>query len=401
VTHTPKPIRTRRADSDQEKKRPTRYGRLGARSRSPVVRNYSLIVIAVIAVMVVLHFARPVALPIALAIFGFLLLNPLVERIMRLGIPRAASVLLIHVVLFAGLAGVAVTTADPLVEWFKGLPEDLRAVRTDLLELRRPLADAQESAKIIGEMSNIGGDDGYKVEVAKPNWVETLMERGPMMLVSIAIAGFLTLLLLVTTSNSFAAIQATPLSPGTRRRLRVCVGRAQRDVSRYLGWIVLINALLGAVVALAMALLGLNNPLMWGLLAGVANFVPYVGPIAVLVLIWIAGVVQFDSVLAGSWPAMAFLLLTSIEGQLVTPSVLGRHLSIPPPLIFVAILVLGWSWGLVGAFLAVPALVTGKSVLRYWPTRTAAHPISPPGRTGSIEPAQVEDAVETRRMPAA
>jgi predicted PurR-regulated permease PerM len=227
------------------------------------------------------------------------------------------------------------------------------------------------------------------------------MERGPMMLLSIAIAGFLTLLLLLTASNSVAAIQATPIAPGTRRRLRVCVGRAQHDVSRYLGWIVLINALLGAVVALVMALLGLNNPLMWGLLAGVANFVPYVGPMAVLVLIWIAGVVQFDSVLAGSWPAVAFLALTSIEGQLVTPSVLGRHLSIPPPLIFVAILVLGWSWGLVGAFLAVPALVTGKSVIRYWPNRAAAGPHIGSDRPAEFAQTPPEHTDQPRRIPAA
>ena len=163
----------------------------------------------------------------------------------------------------------------------------------------------------------------------------------------------------------------------------------------------LINALLCAVVALVMALLGLANPLMWGLLAGVANFVPYVGPMAVLVLIWIAGVVQFDSVLAGSWPAVAFLALTTIEGQLVTPSVLGRHLSIPPPLIFLAILVLGWSWGLVGAFLAVPALVTGKAVVRYWPTRREAVGDTMHAAARNIEQPQLEPAPETRRVPAA
>ncbi|HSN70778.1 MAG TPA: AI-2E family transporter [Steroidobacteraceae bacterium] len=351
-----------------------------------------------IAVMTLLHFTRPVALPVALAIFGFLLLNPLVERIARTGIPRAAAVIAIQLALLAALASLVVATADPLVDWFKGLPQDLRAVRADLLEFRRPFAEAQESAKIIGELSELGEDDSYKVEVAQPNWLETLLERGPTMLLTLAVAGFLTLLLLLTAPRSVEALYAAPIAAGTRRRLAVCIGRAQRDVSTYLGWLVLINAVLGAVVALVMAVLDLNNPLMWGLMAGVANFVPYVGPLAVLVMIWIAGVVQFDSVLAGTWPALTFLVLTSLEGQLVTPAVLGRHLALPPPLIFVAILVLGWSWGLFGAFLAVPALVTGKAVLTYWPSRSMSDARRAARAARHREPV-AEDAEQSSSVP--
>ena len=379
-----------------------RYGRLGGvKASSPVVRNYSLTVITVIAVMATLHFARPVALPIALAIFGFLLLNPLVLRLRRMGLPRVAAVILIQVAIFGALAGLAYSTADPMVERLKGLPQDLREVRSDLLELRRPFAEAQESAKILGDLSGLGEDDSYKVEVVQPTWLDNLLASGQMMVVTIAIAGFLTLLLLLTARDSRQAVRAAPLSPGTRRRVTVCVGRAQRDVSRYLGWVVLINAALGAIVAFVLAMLGMNNPLMWGLIAGVANFVPYIGPLAVLVLLWIAGVVQFGGIVAGSWPALAFLVLTSVEGQLVTPAVLGRHLALPPPLIFVAILVFGWSWGLVGAFLAVPALVTGKAIIKYWPMQTPAPQRSHAAAAPVAEFSYVPDRESTPQAPAA
>jgi len=141
--------------------------------------------------------------------------------------------------------------------------------------------------------------------------------------------------------------------------------------------------------------------MMWGLMAAVANFVPYVGPLAALVLIWIAGVVQFDGVLAGSLPALVFLLLTSLEGQLVTPAVLGRHLSLPPPLIFVAILVLGWSWGLIGAFLAVPALVTIKSVVTYWPSQAAVRGPRSDHHTELVGEHYAGSAAPTPQRPAA
>jgi predicted PurR-regulated permease PerM len=356
----------------------------------PVVKNRALQIIAAIAVLVVLHFAEPVAAPIALGIFAFLLLNPLVDKLWRLGCPRALAVALIQTVIFGALVAIALATTDSLVEWFKGLPSDLRAVRSALVEVRQPLAQARESAQILSDISEMGGGEGnYKVEVAQPSWVESVIDRGPMLLATIAIGGFLSILLLVTAPSTVRALRVTRVSAGSRRRLTVCVGRAQRDVSRYLSCVVLINIGLGAATAGVLTLLGVDSPLMWGVLACVANFVPYVGAAIVLALLWISGVVQFDSVFAATWPALAFLLLTSIEGQLITPAVLGRNLAIPPPLIFIAILVFGWSWGLVGAFLAVPALVTGKAVIKYWPSEQAGRaprmPRSVPSPSSAVE----------------
>jgi predicted PurR-regulated permease PerM len=123
-----------------------------------------------------------------------------------------------------------------------------------------------------------------------------------------------------------------------------------------------INAGLACVVWLALWLLGLPYAGWWGLTAGFANFIPYIGPLVTAVLIFGASVLAFDTLGYAFVPPLVFITLTSIEGYLVTPTILGRRLSLNPLVVFVWLVFWGWMWGIPGALLAVPLLLCFKIV---------------------------------------
>jgi predicted PurR-regulated permease PerM len=144
------------------------------------------------------------------------------------------------------------------------------------------------------------------------------------------------------------------------KALRVVAG-VQRDLGRYFAIVALINAGLGAISGVVFAIAGLPNPILWGTLAGALNFVPYIGPLVAAILLGIAGLFTFDSLLFASIPAGAFLVLNFVESQFVTPALLGKRLDTDPLFVFLAIVFGAWLWGPAGALLATPLLVIAVS----------------------------------------
>jgi predicted PurR-regulated permease PerM len=136
--------------------------------------------------------------------------------------------------------------------------------------------------------------------------------------------------------------------------------QAERDISTYLVTITLVNITLGAVTAAAMYLLGMPNPVLWGVLAAVLNYVPYLGPLTTFGVIALVSLLTFDQLSEAILPPLVFLGLTSLEGQVLTPLFLGRRLTLNPVAVFLALLIWGWLWGIPGILLAVPLLATFK-----------------------------------------
>jgi predicted PurR-regulated permease PerM len=147
--------------------------------------------------------------------------------------------------------------------------------------------------------------------------------------------------------------------------------QAESDVSRYLVTVTLVNLGLGAFTALAMFALGMPNPMLWGALAALANFIPYLGAMSTTAVLAIVAAVTFDEVSAIVAPPAVFLLLTTFEGQFVTPMLLGRRLTLNPVVIFLALLVWGWLWGVAGVLMAVPLLAAFKIMCDHVPSLAA------------------------------
>jgi predicted PurR-regulated permease PerM len=169
------------------------------------------------------------------------------------------------------------------------------------------------------------------------------------------------LLFLLASGDMFyeKLVKSLPTLTDKKRGVRIA-RTVQREVSRYLLTISLINTGLGAVIAAGMLAIGMPNPVLWGVLAALLNFIPYLGSLLGIVLVGLVALVSFDAI----WPALLapliYLACTAVEAQLVTPLVIGRRLEMNPVVIFLAIAFWGWLWGIVGALIAVPLLVILK-----------------------------------------
>jgi len=142
----------------------------------------------------------------------------------------------------------------------------------------------------------------------------------------------------------------------------------QHGISTYLFSIGLINLGLGLVVGLVLALVGMPQPAMWGLLAACLNFIPYFGPVVGFVLIGTAGLLAFDSLSMGLLPAILYLGIHLLEANFITPLLIGRRVVLNPVVVFIALIFFVWLWGLPGAFVAVPVVVAARIVGERVPT---------------------------------
>jgi predicted PurR-regulated permease PerM len=242
----------------------------------------------------------------------------------------------------------------------KRTPEVVDTAQTKLKSIRRSISRAQRTTKQLQEVADLDGQLKAKVATG-PSLAEQIFAQARSAVVTLVVILMLIYFLLARGRKTLLQLEAG--MEGDRRHMFDVLDQIRREITRYLRTFTLINLVLGLVTTLAMALLGMPSPVLWGLLAGTLNFMPYLGPAVTLVIIAAVAVVTFETALAILLPPLVFLVLTTLEGQLITPMILGRHLTINPILLFVGILFWAWVWGVPGALLAVPITATLKIVV--------------------------------------
>ena len=325
----------------------------------------ALVVLATLAVGYTLWAAQDVILPILLAVFFALIGNPMIRGLQRLFVPRALGAI---VVLLLGLAGTAMLGAqllEPATEWAKQVPREMRDLAPKLRELTKPMKAANEAAEDFARATD--GEDSKPVEVVRTevNDPYKSLTTTPMMIASVLAVVLLTFFFMVYGEN--LQRNALSLLP-TRQQKRVTVEimhSIEREISRYVLTISLINALVGLALAGILYLLGvpLAEALLWGTMAMILNYAPYVGPLIGIIIMLMMGFVAFDELWMSLLPAGIYLGLHTLEGQILTPIVLGRQMRLSPLVLILALMLFGWLWGIVGLLLAVPLLVCVKIVL--------------------------------------
>lgn len=323
------------------------------------------VVLATLAVGFTLWATQDLLLPILLAAFFALIGNPILRGLRRLYVPRflgAAGVL-------AGGIAAAILLgsllADPAGDLFRQLPREMRQLAPKLREFAKPVQEAKKGAENIARVA--GGEEAGAVKVVRTevNDPYRALTATPRMLASVLAVVLLTFFFMVYGDGLQKKVLR--LLPGAQqKRLTVEILESiERELSRYVLTISVINALLGLVFAGVLLGLGLPLPeaLMWGTLAGVLNYAPYVGPLIGVAASLLMGFVHFDDPLHALAPAGVYLLLHAIESQLVTPIVLGRRMALSPLVLILGLMVFGWLWGFVGLLLAVPLLACTKLVL--------------------------------------
>ena len=333
-----------------------------------VVGTWALPGLLLLAVLTVLYLARDLILPIVAALILSLVFLPLVRGLRKMFIPTPLGAGLVVLALLAGLVGGIYNLAEPASEWLDKAPKSLREIDSKLRTVTgsvSSVANATAQVQDITEKLTSGGEVKKKpreVIVREPKMAGAFFYSARNFTVSI-ISTLVLLYFLLASGDLFLrkTIAVTPKFSDKKRAVDIAQ-KVEAAVSRYLFTVAFINVCLGCAVALAMYLLDVPNPILWGVMVAALNFIPYIGDIISFSVLTIVGLLTFDQLWQSLMVPGVFYLLTALEGYLITPLVVSRRLSLNPVVIILSVLFWGWMWGVPGALLAVPILVALKTV---------------------------------------
>lgn len=321
----------------------------------------AIILTGLLAVVAALDYGQPFLAPVCLAVVTGLMASPVASALERF-IPASLAAATV-VILFLGMIAAAVALFSmPLSIWTERLPEIWHEMQRHLINWRTvfdTLGGVQDQIRTIA-----GGKAAMTVDIADNSAVEEIATLAPALMAQI-ILFLASLYFFLATRHS---IRTSVLSMCFSRRTRLRTARMFRDaewfVSRYLLSITVINAVLGVATACAMWLLDVPQPFLWGMLAFCLNYVVYIGPAAMAIILLGVGLATWDSPPAIFLPMGSYLTLNMIEAQFVTPQVIGRSVTLNPFFVFLSLSFWIWLWGPAGGLLAVPFLLVAYAVIR-------------------------------------
>jgi len=326
------------------------------------------VVICSVVVIATLRLGRALVLPIVIAVLLTLTFRAPVRWLAAHRIPARLGAALVVFGVIGLVGGATALVASPAMEWIASAPRTIQTVEAKVRRVMKPLNALEQSAD---RMQQAAGTPGTRsptmVQVATPGMVERLTTGSLMAIPATLSVVFLTYFLLANDAlgrRKLAALLPGPVELDRRERL---LDQIEMAASHFLVTVSLVNLGVGVATALALALIGVPNAVLWGSIAAVLNFVPYLGPTVTLTLITIAATASIDSLPHALAAPAVFLAIHLTESNIVTPFALGRHLPLNTVAIFVGLLFFGWMWGIPGAVLAVPLTVCVRLVCDYVP----------------------------------
>lgn len=323
---------------------------------SPTVTRWSTLVLAVISTFTVLYVADSVFAPLLLAFVIGVVLSPLSDLCERLGAPRIVAAVVAMAVGLSLIAVVGLLLQPIVLRLVDIAPTIWRQFAQTLAELQALLGGlGAVTQDVAAAMSEGDGGAGAEEGVALPTMTDALLLAPAVGGQILIFLGGLFFFLSGRVEVYDYLSRHRVLSDRPRDVTRILLA-AERRVSRYFLTILVINAGFGAVVAGAMALIGMPWPVTWGIAAFLLNFILYLGPIFMAGCLVVAGSMTFTG-LEAFLPAVVYVGLNATEGQFVTPQLVGRSLHVNPLLVFLSLVVWLWLWGPLGGFVAIPFLV--------------------------------------------
>lgn len=330
----------------------------------PLPQNVqSLVLMGMFALLILfaLYFTAEVVLPIIFAIILYLVLQPAMRVAARLRIPKAVAALLIIFVFFGGVGVLGFTLSGPAADWVSKAPESLRRIEQRLFVFKQPMADLQSVSKQVEKIAEGPATDSKPVTVTGPGVGSFLFSSTRFMLVGLGTTVVLLFFLLVS-GDLFLRRLVEILPTFSNKKQAVEISREiESNISSYLATISLMNLGVGILTGIATYFCGLSDPILWGTVAFLLNFVPILGPLCGAAILLLAGLLTFDPLWQAALPAGIYLLVHTIE-ETITPLMLARRFILNPVLVIISLVFWYWMWGIAGALLAVPLLATVKIV---------------------------------------
>ena len=321
-------------------------------------------ILLVLGAIAFLYFARPVILPLFLACVGGMALKPLMRWSSWCRIPTALSAAIVLCLLVFAFGIGVFQLGRPAATWLNEVPQHMTELRQRVQKIFPRIAHLSEA---VAALNNLGATEeeqqnaptvqlkASRVPTLFINWTGTFLA---------GVGETLVLLYLLLASGDLFLQKLVRVMPTLRdKKSAVAISREiQENISTYLFSVSLINIGLGLIASAGLYFMGVPNAAMWGMLVAVLNFVPYFGPVAGILLLATVGLLSFDTLWQAVIPPAWYLLLHLLEANLITPVLLGRRFTLNPVVIFVSLIFWTWLWGVPGALLSVPILVSIKVV---------------------------------------
>jgi len=318
--------------------------------------------LSVLAMLAACYAAAEIVLPIVLAFVLSLVLTPAMRVLQRVHLPRGLAAMLVILVLFATLGGLGAMLSAPATSWAQKLPTGVPKLQERLSFLSRPIAAVQKFADQAQGLT-IGGEAKVVPVAVQGSGLSDRLLSGTRTFASGLLETVLVLFFLLVSGDTFLRRLVEILPRFKDKRQAVDISKQiESDVAAYLFTITIMNLAVGVATGAVMALCGVGDPVLWGTVAFLLNYIPILGPMSGVAVFLLAGLLSIDSLWAAFLPAGLYLLIRVVEGETVTPMLLARRFTINPVLVILSLVFWYWMWGVPGAILSTPMLAITKII---------------------------------------
>jgi predicted PurR-regulated permease PerM len=300
-----------------------------------------------------LYFARPILLPATTAVVIGLMLGPLSSRADRLGVPVIVTAIVLWLLIVLAFYLLIVLLASPIVDWLSKAPEIGANIREKLHVLDRPMAALDNLRQALMPKGKTDQGVGFDIlSVVQPALLFVTPALGQMVI----FFGTLFFFLLGRLQLRHVLVVFFDKREARLRMLKI-MNDVEHNLTGYLSIVAVINSVVGLAAGLIAYFVGLPNPVAWGVLGFILNFIPYIGALMMELILLALGLVSFPTLSHALIAPLLYLAFTTLEGHFITPGIMGRRLTLNPLIVFLSLVFWTWLWGPIGAFLAVPILI--------------------------------------------
>jgi predicted PurR-regulated permease PerM len=309
-----------------------------------------------------IYFASAILIPITLALLLSMLFSPVVLAGQRIGLPAPAGAAVVVAGIIGLLLSVIYGLSGSAQEWLERVPQNFFRIEEIFAVLREPIEQIKDATDRVEAATQMVDQQPLEVRVERPGFTELFLTGTPQTLASIGVLVMLLYFLLASGDGFLRkAVAVMPALEGKKRIVEI-IRSIQQDVSYYLVMLTLFNVLTGLAVAITCWAVGLDNPVLWGVVVTVLSFAPFAGAAVISLILLFVGLLSFSNLAFAVVPVSVYLVVMFAVTNIAVPYILGSRLTLSPLAIFISIIFWGWMWGVVGALLAVPILATIKIV---------------------------------------
>ncbi len=332
--------------------------------------NWPLTILAILGVIGAIVVGRAFLMPVFLAFLLSLTFSPIRRAMQRRKVPPFLTAFVVVTLLLVVAGGLVYALSGPVQNYAengKTIVSDVERKLRGVSEAIEKVSEASDTVEQMADGPAKPDADVQRVVVDGPSLLTRFATTAPW-IVAQTVFTLVLLFFLIASGDMFyeKLVAAAPTFRDKKRAISIAYD-IERKLSRYFLTIAVINAGLGVAIGTALWLIGMPNPLLFGVVAFILNFVPYLGAITGVAATTFLAIVSFDTVGDAFLAGGLYLALTTLEGQFITPYAVGRSLELNPVLVFIAVAFWGWAWSVIGMIIAVPALITLRVFAEYIP----------------------------------